>query len=187
MSSQLFFSISISSALIDLRGTWTHNHLVYKQTLNHLAKLAKWLRCFVSTYLSGAFNCMLLCHIHVPEWIFTLYLPECQGTLTQNRRMCGFTLKYICDMIRTYSEMCCTDMYLQHRSIIWVVWLNGWVFGYKLSGCGLKYCWGQLGCCSLKYWKMIDNNWLWVRLLPQSLKLQILHLFRASSLRIRQL
>ena len=30
--------------LRDCNETWTHNHLVHIQTLNHLAKLAKWLR-----------------------------------------------------------------------------------------------------------------------------------------------
>ena len=32
----------------------THKHLVRKGTLNHLAKLAKWFSCVVSTYLCGA-------------------------------------------------------------------------------------------------------------------------------------
>ena len=48
---------------------------------NHLAKLVKWLSCVVSTYLYGAFDCILLsCHICLSEWICTLQLPECQGT-----------------------------------------------------------------------------------------------------------
>ena len=52
----------------------THNHLVRKQTLNHLAKLAKWLSCVVSTYLYDAIDCMLLsCHVWVSEWIYTLW------------------------------------------------------------------------------------------------------------------
>ena len=38
---------------------------------------------------------------------------------------CGFTLKRIRDMIRTYSQMHRTDKYSQHSSIIWPVWLNG--------------------------------------------------------------
>ena len=46
----------------------THNHLVHKRTLNHLAKLAKRLSCVVSTYLYGAFDCMFLsCHVRVSE------------------------------------------------------------------------------------------------------------------------
>ena len=37
-------------SLGDCNWTWTQNHLVHKQTLNHLAKLAKWLSC--AEYLS---------------------------------------------------------------------------------------------------------------------------------------
>ena len=45
-----------------------------KLTLSHLAKLTQCLSCFVSTYLYGAFDCMLLlCHLCVSEWIQTLY------------------------------------------------------------------------------------------------------------------
>ena len=32
-----------SEVLSDCNGTRTHNHLIRKRTLNHLAKLAKWL------------------------------------------------------------------------------------------------------------------------------------------------
>ena len=37
-----------------------------------------------------------------------------------------------------------TDKYSQHSSIIWLVWLNGWVFVYELSGCGF-----ESRCCHL--------------------------------------
>ena len=68
-------------SLSDCNWTRTHNHLVHKRTLNHLAKLAKWLSSVVSTYLYGAFYWMFLsCHVRLSEWIHTLYLPECQGT-----------------------------------------------------------------------------------------------------------
>ena len=50
----------------------------------------------------------------------------------------GFTMKRLCDMIRTYSQMQHTDKYSQHSSIILPVWLNGWVFVYQLSGCGFE-------------------------------------------------
>ena len=43
-------------------------------------------------------------------------------------------------MIITYSQMHCTDKYSQHSSIIWPVRLNGWVFVYKLTGCGFESC-----------------------------------------------
>ena len=44
--------------LIECNWNPTHNHLVHKRTLKHLAKLAKWLSCVVSTYLYGAFDRM---------------------------------------------------------------------------------------------------------------------------------
>ena len=51
----------------------THNHLVFKRTLNHLAKVAKWLSSVVGTYLYGAFDWMLLsCHVGVSELIHNL-------------------------------------------------------------------------------------------------------------------
>ena len=94
-------------------------YLVRRQTLNHLAKLAKWLSCVVSNYLYGPFDCVLLS-------IRTSYSIR------------------VHDMITTHDE---------HSSIIWPVWLNGWVFVNELSG--------------------------WVRLPLQSLKIQISRLFRA--------
>ena len=58
--------------LSDSNRTQTQNHLVHKRTLNHFAKLAKWLSCVVSTYLYGAFGCVFLSsHIHISEWIHT--------------------------------------------------------------------------------------------------------------------
>ena len=42
------------------------------------------------------------------------------------------------DMITTHTQMHRTDNYSQHSSIIWPVWLNDWVFVYKLSGCGFE-------------------------------------------------
>ena len=56
---------------------------------------------------------------------------------------CGFTLKLVHDMIITYNQMQCTGKYSQQSSIIWPVWLNGWVFVYKLSGCGFESRWCQ--------------------------------------------
>ena len=57
---------------VDCNGNRTHNHVVCKQTLNHLAKLAKWLSCFVRTYLYGAFDCMFLsCNVRPLKWIYT--------------------------------------------------------------------------------------------------------------------
>ena len=43
-------------SLSDSNKIQTHKHLVRKQTLNHLPKLAKWWSCVVSTNLYGAFD-----------------------------------------------------------------------------------------------------------------------------------
>ena len=47
-------------------------------------------------------------------------------------------------MIKTYSQMHLADKYSQHSSMIWSVWLNGWVFVYELRGCGLESNCGHL-------------------------------------------
>ena len=60
-------------SLSDCNWTQTHNHLVPKLRLNHLAKLAKWLSCVVSTYLFSAFENMFLSyHVRVSEWVHTI-------------------------------------------------------------------------------------------------------------------
>ena len=60
-------------SLSNCNWTRTHNRLVYKRTPNHLAKLAKWLSCVVSTCLCDAFDSMFLsCHVGISEWIHTL-------------------------------------------------------------------------------------------------------------------
>ena len=72
--------------LSDCNGSPTHNHLVFKKTLNHLAKPTKWLGWIVSRYLYGEFDCMSLsCPVRISEWIHTLYLPKCQDVLGPNR------------------------------------------------------------------------------------------------------
>ena len=59
-------------SLSDSNVISTHNHLVCKQTLNHLAKLVKWLSCVVRAYLYRTFDCILSCHVRISEWIHTL-------------------------------------------------------------------------------------------------------------------
>ena len=72
-------------------------------------------------------------------------LLRARSSLTFRKTIeCGFTLKFVYDMIITYSQMHRPDKYTQHSSIIWPVWLNGWVFVYKLSGCGFESCWCHL-------------------------------------------
>ena len=50
-------------------GIRTFNHLLPKQTSNNLAKLTNWLSFFVSNYLCGAFDCIILSyHVRVSAW-----------------------------------------------------------------------------------------------------------------------
>ena len=165
-----------------------HNHLVRKRTLNHLAELAKWLTCVVSTYLYGTFDCILLsCHVRASEWIhhslakwlsvrlqtkwmwvgITLLplklqiwrLLRARSFLAIKQTIeCGFTLKPVRDIIITYSQMHRTDKYLQHSSIIWPVWLNGWVFVYELSGCGFE---SRCYHLNFRYGACFEQGLLW--------------------------
>ena len=49
-------------------------------------------------------------------------------------------------MMGTHSQMHRKNKYSQHSSIIWSVWLNGWVFVYQLSGCEF-----ESRCCHLNF------------------------------------
>ena len=46
----LIFLLTKTISFVDCNGTRTHNHFLLKRTLNHLAKLTKWLSYVVSTY-----------------------------------------------------------------------------------------------------------------------------------------
>ena len=52
--------------------------------------------------------------------VFSKELLDIQATIE-----CGFILKRVRDMTRTYSQMHRADKYSQQNSIIWPVWLNG--------------------------------------------------------------
>ena len=58
--------------------------------------------CVVSTYLYGAFDCMFLsCHLRVSDMasVSSKEFLNIQATIE-----CGFTLKRVCDMMRTFSQ-----------------------------------------------------------------------------------
>ena len=59
---------------------------------------------------------------------------------------CGFTLKRVRDMARTYSQMHHADAYSEHSSNICSVWQNHLVFVYQLSGSGF-----ESSCSHLKF------------------------------------
>ena len=80
-------------------GIRTQNHLVRKQTLNHLAKLAKRLICVVSTYMYGARGCVFLsCHMRVLEWSWSS--SDCNGIRTQNQLARKRTLNHLAKLAK---------------------------------------------------------------------------------------
>ena len=74
MWKNFFYFLTLTQDILsDCNWTRTQNHLVRERTLNHLAKLAKWLSCVPSTYLCSAFHCMFLsCDVRVSDWIRTI-------------------------------------------------------------------------------------------------------------------
>ena len=69
-------------SLSDCNCTWTHNHLVRKKPLKHLAKLALFIFLMFNDWAvlwvlicSVHFDCIFLsCHVGVSEWIHTKWL-----------------------------------------------------------------------------------------------------------------
>ena len=101
--------------------------------LNHLASLAKWLSFRLRTkwfWVQGQLHSVKL-------QILRLFWERSSLTFRNVLLECWFSLKRVCDMIRTCSQIYYTDKQSQQSSIILSVWLNNWVCVYELSGCGL--------------------------------------------------
>ena len=49
---------------------------------------------------------------------------------------CGFILKRVRDMTRTYNQMRGKDTYSGQSSVTWAVWLNGSLVIYEINGSG---------------------------------------------------
>ena len=112
--------------LSDSNGIRTHNHL---KELIRLRTKSLWVR-------------IPLLSLKLQIW----HLLRARSSLTFRKTIeCKFTLKLVRDMIMTYRQMHHTDTHSQHKSIIWSVWLNGWVFVYELSG-----WWVRIAMLSLK-------------------------------------
>ena len=103
--------------------------------LNHLVSLAKCLsvRSRINVLVSSSPVAATFTMTSDFVSVLSKEFPDIQATLD-----CGFTLKHVREMIITYRQMHLTDKYSQHSSIIWPVWLNGWVFVYELRGCGFE-------------------------------------------------
>ena len=92
----------ISNVLSDSNVIRTHNHLVRKRKLNHLAKLdslAKW----VSVRLQTNWLWVQIALLPFKPQIWRLLQARRSLTFRQTIE-CGFTLKLVRDMIITYSQ-----------------------------------------------------------------------------------
>ena len=148
-------------SLSECNKTWTNNQFVCKQTLNDLAKLAKWLSCVVCSYLYDAFDCMFLsCHLCISEWIHTIYLPECQirhkiwslsdcnKTETHNHLLRKRTLNHLAKLAKWLSCVVSTYLYGTFDSIFflchihvleWILWfMVAWMSRNSLLETGPK-------------------------------------------------
>ena len=76
-------------------------------------------------------DCMLLsCQVRISEWIYTLYLPECQELLARNR--CDIWSLSNSNGSQTHNNLV-RKRTINHLAKL-PVWVNGWVCVYQLSG-----------------------------------------------------
>ena len=107
--------------------------------LNHSASLAKWLNVCLQTKCLWVWILLLSLELQI------CCLFRVRSSLTSRQTIeCRFTLKLAHEIALTYRQMHCTDKYSKHSSIIWLVWLNGWVSVYDQSGDGFESC-----CCNI--------------------------------------
>ena len=167
-------------SLSDSNWIWTHNHLVRKQTLNHLAKLAKWLSCVVSTYLYGAFDCMLLsCHVQVSEWIHTLKFAWMSRKLLAWSK-CHIRRLSDSNGIRTHNHLVCKQTVNHLAKLVSLAkWLNGrlqtkwlWVriplLSHKEALAVVRYIWltvnSYLFCAGyFNYYVFLASGLIWIK------------------------
>ena len=102
--------------MTDSNGIRTHNHLVRKQTLNHLAKLAsltKWLSVRLRT------KCLW---VRIPLLSLKLQiwpLLRARSSLTFRQTIeCRLTLKLVLGMIIIYSQIISSNIFIMIRNFL---------------------------------------------------------------------
>ena len=112
--STLYSCLNVKELLAkNRRGIWSLSDCNWTRTHNHLSRKR------TRNHLAK-----------LTKWLAVLWVLICTKYLS------------VRDITRRYTQMHRTDKYSQHNSIIWLVWLNGWVFVYELSGCGFESsCW----------------------------------------------
>ena len=84
-------------------------------------------------------DCMFLsCHVHVSEWIHTLYLPEYQGTpCSKQVRNLKFKWLQLDSNPQPFSSQTNTQPFSQ-TGFLRSVWLNVWLFVCELISCAFE-------------------------------------------------
>ena len=113
-----------------------------------------------------------LCSEYLSVWCIWLYviIMSCTSFRVNPHSIVCLNVKNILARSRRYirslRDININEIkYSQHSSLIWPVWLNGWVFVYELNGCGFKsrYChilvglYGFIGNKVLLRWRR-DNT-----------------------------
>ena len=96
---------------------------VFGTQLNHLAGLAKWLSVRLRTKWFWV-------RIQLKSLNLQISWPALSKEFLdiETNIHCGFTLKRVRVMTRTYSQMHCADKFSEHSWITRPLWPNGWVF-----------------------------------------------------------
>ena len=100
--------------LSDSNEIRTHNHLVRKRTLNHLAKLARRFSCVVSTHFYGAFDCT---NFRVNPHSISSNLPFNEGCLINPER--------VSSKMNLVTMAANNSTKLSQTGQIWPNWSNG--------------------------------------------------------------
>ena len=107
-------------SLSDCNWTRTQKHLVRKRTLNHLAKLSKWLSCALSTYLYGAFDCMHHTDKYSEHsWIIWAVWPIVQCLFTTK----WFWVRFQLQSLKKFIKVCKKTLSSNKDSTYSLLWL----------------------------------------------------------------
>ena len=74
----------------DCNWTRTNNHLVHKRTLNHLAKLAKWLSCVLSTFMVYEYIYGVWC-----IWLYVLIMSRARFRVNPHSLVAWMSRNYL--------------------------------------------------------------------------------------------
>ena len=126
-------------SLSDCNGTGTHNHLICKWTLNHLAELTKLFNWVLSTFLYVAFDCMFLSCPDVFHTESTLYIClNVKELLVRNRRVIWSLSD--CNETGTHNQLVRKQI-LNHLSKLnkWLSWVVS-TYLYRAFDCMFLSC-----------------------------------------------